>query len=352
MATPPTLDFDALLAPIPGDDPSGEPLPYEEYRKKLDEYREEFDPEELDEVDPRRGDPNFPKKVPSWKAIVDLAQKALTGTSKDLLVAARLAEALTQTDGFAGARDGLCLLRRLAEECWDRLRPPVEEPDDLEVRAGIFNWLDDPAKGAMYPSKLRALPLIVHGDTPVSYLSTQGQKNRPAAVPLQALQAAARAADADRCRDVAEDIAEALGELGRLGEALNARMPVEAPSFHELRKALDDCQQVAKEILRARGTGGEAPATAGADGAPAAAAAAAARQVQTRDDAYEQLRQVAAMLEKMEPHSPVPYLIRRAVELRTMRFPELVEELTRDGNVLAFLKRESGSAASGSNLPE
>jgi hypothetical protein len=49
------------------------------------------------------------------------------------------------------------------------------------------------------------------------------------------------------------------------------------------------------------------------------------------------------LLEELEPHSPVSFLIRRAVELRSLRSPELVEELMRDGNVLAFLKREVGS---------
>ena len=67
----------------------------------------------------------------------------------------------------------------------------------------------------------------------------------------------------------------------------------------------------------------------------------------TREAAYDQLKRVAEMLERMEPHSPVPYLIRRAVELRAIKFPELVEELTKDANVLAFLKREIGATEGG-----
>ena len=65
----------------------------------------------------------------------------------------------------------------------------------------------------------------------------------------------------------------------------------------------------------------------------------------TRDDAYRVLAETAALLEELEPHSPVPFLIRRAVELRALRFPELVEELMRDGNVLSFLKREVGGGS-------
>jgi type VI secretion system protein ImpA len=350
MATLTESDYAALLAPIAGDDPAGRPLPAD-VLEKLNDYREEFEPDELPESDARRGDPRYPRKVPNWAGISTLARDTLANTSKDLRVAARLAEALTRTDGFAGARDGLRLLRRLADECWERVRPPLTDPDepdappDLELRAGVFTWLDDPRGGALYPHTLRALPLIFHGTTPLSALACLGYEKRPATVPLETLQVAARAADPAHCRAVAESVDDALAEVDRLGALLNARMPAEAPSFHDLRTALEACQQVAAEIGRARG-GDE---TAAAADAPAGATAAAGGPVQSRDAAYRQLAEVAAALERLEPHSPVPYLIRRAVELRALRFPELVEELTRDGTVLAFLKREVGGPAESSS---
>jgi type VI secretion system protein ImpA len=101
---------------------------------------------------------------------------------------------------------------------------------------------------------------------------------------------------------------------------------------------------VAAEIVRARGGDETAAGAPAGDGAPAAAGG----PVTSRDAAYRQLAEVAAALERLEPHSPVPYLIRRAVELRALRFPELVEELTKDSTVLAFLKREVGGSAESS----
>jgi hypothetical protein len=48
------------------------------------------------------------------------------------------------------------------------------------------------------------------------------------------------------------------------------------------------------------------------------------------------------MLQQIEPHSPIPYLVKRAVELGALPFPRLIQQLIRDGNVLTELKREMG----------
>ncbi len=75
-------------------------------------------------------------------------------------MAARLTEALVKLHGVAGIRDGFQLLRMMIEQCWDRMYPVIETPDDLEVRAGPFNWIDHPTKSARFPWSVRMVPLI------------------------------------------------------------------------------------------------------------------------------------------------------------------------------------------------
>ncbi len=125
------LDLDALIAPIPGDSPAGGPVPFA-VREKLEEFRKEIDPASFAANDPMR--PTSFQKA-DWSGIARLTEQALLQTSKDLLIAARLTEALTKLHGFAGLRDGLRLMRRLVVECWDRLNPAIESEDDLEIRA-------------------------------------------------------------------------------------------------------------------------------------------------------------------------------------------------------------------------
>jgi len=74
----------------------------------------------------------------------------------------------------------------------------------------------------------------------------------------------------------------------------------------------------------------------------AATAAGALRPAVSRADAYRQLAQAAALLRQLEPHSPIPYLIQRAVELGSMPFPQLIRALIREQNVLTELNRELG----------
>ena len=119
-----------LLAPIEGLDPAGGQLPFQ-VRKKLDDARKEINPNQFAADDPRR--PEQPQPA-DWPGIELLAQETLARTSKDLLVAARLTEALVKCHGFGGLRDGLRLLRRLAEDCWDRIYPAIQD-GDLEARA-------------------------------------------------------------------------------------------------------------------------------------------------------------------------------------------------------------------------
>src|SRR5262249_40431356 len=98
-------------------------------------------------------------KLADWSSIIRLSQDTLRTTSKDLLVAARLTEALVKKHGFGGLRDGLQLLRRMIEDCWDRMHPSIED-GDLEVRAGPFNWLDDAERGARFPMTIRMTPIV------------------------------------------------------------------------------------------------------------------------------------------------------------------------------------------------
>jgi type VI secretion system protein ImpA len=49
--------------------------------------------------------------------------------------------------------------------------------------------------------------------------------------------------------------------------------------------------------------------------------------VRTRAEAYQRLREASEFLLRTEPHSPVPYLIRRAIAWGNMTLAEVLEEL-------------------------
>src|SRR6056297_2737195 len=119
MPSEPLLDVDALLEPIPGDAPAGEPVSFM-LRQQFEDLRKSIDTDEFAPDDPQRPEV---AKDPDWPGIIQLARQTLTEASKDLLVAARLTEAMASRFGVVGLRDGVLLLLGMVEQCWDRLHP-------------------------------------------------------------------------------------------------------------------------------------------------------------------------------------------------------------------------------------
>lgn len=345
----PLLDFDPLLAPIPGPDAAGSTLPYV-IRERLDASRREIDPSDYDPNDPQR--PAVAKSA-DWPAIVELSQQILRETSKDLSVAARLTEALVKESRFAGLRDGLRLLRLLVEQCWDRLSPALEEGDDLEVRAAPFRWLDDPDRGAFFPSTLRAIPLVRGNGAEYGWQDWRRSQDPRSGLSPDLFDKARQATPVDWSRDEVERLAEARAEFDGLVNALKEHMGDSAPAMLGLRQALDDCQLLTQQILQLNAGLDPVEAPPGpssedalepAEGTIAASpgAPSTARQPITRAQIYAQLTEAANALRRLEPHSPIPYLLERAVALGALPFPALMKELIRDTNVLSEMSREMG----------
>jgi type VI secretion system protein ImpA len=334
MSSAALLDFPALLAPLPGDDPAGAPVP-PEIRQQLEDGRKEDDPED-DSI--AAGE----RRKADWPGIVRLAQQTLTLISKDLLVAARLTEALVRLHGFAGLRDGLHLLRQLVEQCWDRLRPPIED-GDVEIRAAPFDWLDAPDKGARLPATLRTVPLVFRkeGNQVQAYgwLHWENKSKDPRnRIGPEDFEAAILATPLEDCEAVATEIAQGREELRQLALSLGLKLGTAAPGLTGTQQALDNCHALMEQILaRKRPVSLPDEDISEEHGDPQSRRAPGSRAA-----AYRQLAQAAAVLRELEPHSPIPYLIQRAVELGALPFPQLIKALVRDANVLSELNRELG----------
>ena len=77
-----------------------------------------------------------------------------------------------------------------------------------------------------------------------------------------------------------------------------------------------------------------APMTSASASAPGNAQAPTGQTVMNRESAYRQLEQIAEFLQRTEPHSPIPYLVRRAITWGRMPLPQLMQEmLKQEGDV-------------------
>lgn len=66
------------------------------------------------------------------------------------------------------------------------------------------------------------------------------------------------------------------------------------------------------------------------------------RTIETRADAYRQLEAAAAFLMRLEPHSPTPYLVMRAVAWEHKSLVEILPDLIRDERLLGELSSYLG----------
>lgn len=342
MASP-ILDVDSLLQPIPGDDPAGDSLPFA-VRQKLDEFRKEINPNDFAEDDPLR--PEQQKKA-DWEAIIQLTSQTLKESSKDLLVTSRLTEALTKQHGFAGLRDGLALFHRLIAEAWDRILPVIED-GDLDVRATALNWLDDPDRGARFPITIRLVPMVTTDSEGFGWQHWKNMQEGKGTLKPEVFDKAVNDTPHAVCHANVEALNDCLKHLQGLGEALGARMDASAPGLMFVRQAVFDCQKLATQILERKGPAsldmeaGTSPDEAAGAPEEAAPGRAAGRAMRTRADVYRQLTEAATLLQQMEPHSPIPYLVQRAVALGALPFPQLFKALIREENIIAELYRELG----------
>lgn len=330
MASAPTLELDRLLAPIPGADPAGSPPPFD-LLHQLDEKR-------------REGDPFGPPKVMDWNGIVQLATDALENTTKDVLVAARLTEGITQQVGFAGLRDGLTLLTRLFEECWDRLRPVPEEGEGFDVRGGPLLWLNDAGRGSRFPYHFATVGLLtIRGEK-----FTHGDWRGPRKAEFEA---ALSAVDHQKLRDLRDDLKEARVVLERLGKVVDEKMPDLGINLTgglgTIGSALADVTETVGQLVAKVGLRDDtAPAAAAEEAAPevgpAAGPAAAKPAGLNRADLYRQIDSIAELLLKLEPHSPIPYLLKRAVRLGALPFPQLMRAIVEESKPLDILDKLLG----------
>jgi len=138
------------------------------------------------------------------------------------------------------------------------------------------------------------------------------------------------------------ELAAGLGAIDALdavvGEKCGAQ---EAPSFTPLREMLQSIQNFVARVIRERVEKGELSApeeapevveetmidTTDSAATPPSAPRLVVGPIASRADAYRALTDASEYLMRSEPHSPVPYLVRRAISWGNMSLIELLEEL-------------------------
>lgn len=359
MPTEATIDIESLLKPIKGEFPAGKELDYTSNLEILD-WRKEKNPDDYSDTDPNR-----PKTLqpPKWLDIIRMCKTQLTETSKDPKLPAYLTEALTREKGFAGARDGFQLLRKWAEMYLDKIYPveqnekyAIEGHEDFNRRLQGVRWLEESAfEKCLYEAPiLKYVNLEERLDLTISMNDIKPPENQTSRIAEQQFTEWLARVPAEICQNVLEDINDCHKELDAMLQVFTAKTQELLESINEkdakdladkkvpgltrskkvLAKASEFLTQKLAEKAGQQPPGNSPDDTSGKTTQTKPPGGGAG---QTRDQLYDQLKEIAAKLEKLDAHSPVPLLILKAVELRSMKFPKLVELLNSDARVLQFI---------------
>lgn len=357
-AAPFAVRVDDFLVPVAGDDLAGPPLRYE------GPYDAVRDARRADDPGPPQGIWTRDLKRADWEGAAALAAEALRERSKDLQLCAWLVEAWLHLHGFAGAAAGLRVMHAVAERFWDGLHPRADGEDDCEARALVVEWMDGVAADALALVPLTA-PSVADPDAH-PWVAREGALRRdnlgrrdfagaePAegAVTLARFDRAVSLTPTGLYAEAHASLRQAEEAAGRLQALLDERCGAAAPGLLRTRRVLAALlgwtgqvlatrpAQPAASVVGGEGASGEvsaAPASGGGAVPGVAPFAVAGGGPGSRDEAFRWLRAAADYLEQTEPHSPVPYLVRRAVSWGGLSLQELMLDFQRSGYDLGAL---------------
>ena len=344
------VSFEALAAPIDAALPAGKSVRGSSVYSTIERARRQ------DDASLPMGEWEHDLKRADWDKVSAVAVDALRHKSKDLQLVAWLLEAQINKNGFSGIGACMLLLNALCERYWDGLHPHAED-GDLEYRANVIRWINQ----KLLPA-LRLVPITASGRArDYSWADwEQARRNDHArasvgsrnsddieGITVSELMSALTATATDAYGWLHDTLTEALASIDILNETIDRRFEDEAPSLSALAGLLQQIQSLVAAELHKRGvqTGTvaapmeepEAPSLSleaaseqlRSAAAPVQSTSATATNAAIRDraDAYARLAEAADFLMRIEPHSPVPYLVQRATEWGRMNTADLYQEL-------------------------
>src|SRR5262249_27157244 len=342
-------NLETLLAPIPGDNPAGENLAYDGV---VDEIREARRADE----DLEQGEWKRELKSADWPKVVALASNALATRTKDLQIAAWLTEALVKLHGLAGLCGGLVLSRELLERYWDKLYPEIED-ENLEARGNALSWMNLQVAASIKEVAIArgiAGPNITYLDyehynaalKSINQIKDESEKQQ-AKDDLDRWNTTWTKARETTSRQFYEELFTELNECWQEFKALDLVMDdkfgTQTPGLGRLKTSLDDLRSLVEKIVREKRRSEPAEVEAGQaidasgeveDGtAPESAAGGSSGAIRSRQDALKRLNEVAEYFSRTEPHSPVSYLVQRAIKWGRMPLDSWLEDVIQDENV-------------------
>jgi type VI secretion system protein ImpA len=340
-----TADFEAILAPLDGDHPTGVDLrqdfsPTSMYFRLRDARAQARDAER--QADSQGGEEGQPAL---WRPVVTMAIGALKSNSKDLEVATWLTEALVRIAGLRGLTAGASIIAGLVQRNWDGLFPMPDE-GGMETRLAAVAGLSGQGADGTLMQPLRKIALFQRPDgspfslwqyqaavelSGISDPARRAQRIDSGVLPFEEVEKEARMAGAAHWSEQRDVISQALASWKGMESAFDEKAGKASPAGNRVREllefVLETCRRFAPpDLAESDGALMTTNETAGDAGTVVAMPGA----ISGREQALRQLTEIAAWFKRNEPSSPIGFTLDEAVRRARLGWPELVAELVSD----------------------
>jgi type VI secretion system protein ImpA len=325
------IDIDDLLQEFSPESPCGENMEYDPDFMAMEQASR---PREEQQV----GDSVLAAEAADWPAVKSKALELLRRT-KDLRVAVYLTRALVAIHGVVGLRDGLALVQAMLERSWDNLHPNLDPEDGNDPTIRVNTLLNLCGQETMLPLVREVEVASAKGMgrfTFRDYLVAAG-KLRPGdaadAPPpeMSAIEATFLACDLQELQERGEAALQSLDRVAAIETTLMNKVgPTRAVGLEPITDLMKDLSTLLSAQLARRGAG-VPDAEAATPNTTTAPAATVRGEVNSREDVIRALDKACEYFQRNEPSSPVPLLLKRAKNLMSKDFLEIVRDLAPGG---------------------
>jgi type VI secretion system protein ImpA len=337
------VPFDRLLAPLDGELPTGLPVRGTMVFRLVEQARRN------DDASLPMGSWAIELRRANWPKVSSLIVNAFRDTAKDLQLASWLLEAEIHQRGFAAIAPCIALMQGLCSHWWSELHPRGED-GDFESRANIVRWVNEKLIPTLSLAPLVADDMrvatwsdweLAHHYERIKAAKGELPDEASGAMTLDALHVLLGSVRLDALRERYDQLVAAREAVAAFDRCLRGQFAAhEAPSLGRLDELLAYAQAPLRSEVTRRGEPLRRPVAVVATAEAEADIVEEAEDIDDaradgerlpaqvdRDSAYRTLADIADFLAAIEPHSPVPYLIRRAVEWGAMNTAELYHEV-------------------------
>ncbi|VAW56163.1 Uncharacterized protein ImpA, partial [hydrothermal vent metagenome] len=286
-----------------------------------------------------------------WHKVSELAPQIIQNQTKDLEIASWYTEALIRQHGMNGLKNGFQLIHGLVSQYWDSLYPMPDE-DGIETRVAPLIGLNGEGAEGVLITPIRNV-YITEGTDPgpfnfwmyqqtldiekIADNTTKKNKTDKLGFSLEDINQNVTQSSVDFFINLCDNISISIETYRSISHILDENCGAhESPPTSNIINILEECLGTVKHLgkdkipVEVEIIPDNEQDEIAYSGEPSGQTKTTVGPIKNRNDAFKKLTELSDFFRKTEPHSPISYILERAVTWGEMPLNDLIKELIPD----------------------